>query len=83
MELLVHTGARIDFADPHVDEVDVSGDRHKAIEIGSSMASGFDLVVILVAHPQWGELTDLPDLAPVFDAVGGLEARGHPAYERL
>ena len=83
MELLVSAGAHVEFADPHVDEIDVAGERHKAIGIGASMGFGFDLVAVLVAHPEWQELRDLPDRAPVFDAVGVLEARGHPAYERL
>ncbi len=83
MELLVQAGARVEFADPLVDELEVSGERHKAVAIGPAMAAGFDLVVVLVAHSQWAELRALPDTAPVFDAVGAIEARGHPAYERL
>jgi hypothetical protein len=47
------------------------------------MATGFDLVVVLVANGEWADLRSLPDAAPVFDAVGALDARGHPAYERL
>jgi UDP-N-acetyl-D-glucosamine dehydrogenase len=83
MELLVQADARIEFADPLVDELEVSSERHKAVAIGPAMAAGFDLVVVLVAHAQWAELRSLPDTALVFDAVGAIEARGHPAYERL
>ena len=64
-------------------ELEVSGERHKAVSVGPAMAAGFDLVAVLVAHAQWAELSALPDTALVFDAVGAIEARGHPAYERL
>ena len=63
MELLVQAGARVEFADPLVDELEVSSERHKAVAIGPAMAAGFDLVVVLVAHPQWAELRALPDTA--------------------
>jgi UDP-N-acetyl-D-glucosamine dehydrogenase len=82
-ELLAQAGARVEFADPRVDEIDVVGERRKAVPIGPSMADGFDLVVVLVAHAEWSELVGLPDVVPVFDAVGALESRGHPSYERL
>jgi UDP-N-acetyl-D-glucosamine dehydrogenase len=82
-ELLAQAGAHVEFADPRVDELDVAGEPRKAVPIGPSMADGFDLVAVLVAHPEWSALEGLCDVASVFDAVGGIEGRGHPAYERL
>jgi UDP-N-acetyl-D-glucosamine dehydrogenase len=82
-ELLAQAGAHVEFADPRVDELEIGGDRRKAVPIGPSMAEGFDLVAVLVAHPEWAALEDLCDASSVFDAVGGIEGRGHPAYERL
>jgi len=83
MELLMQAGAHVDYADPRVDELELGGERRKSIAIGSSMGDGFDLVVVLVAHPELRGLESLADSVPVFDAVGALEARGHVAYERL
>ena len=83
MELLTQAGAHVEFADPLVDEIDVNEERHKAVPISGAMAAGFDLIAVLVAHHEWSELTVLPDVVPVFDAVGVIERRGHPAYERL
>jgi UDP-N-acetyl-D-mannosaminuronate dehydrogenase len=83
MELLAQAGARVEFADPRVDELDLAGQRRKAVVVSPAMGEGFDLVVVLVAHPEWSELVGLPDVVPVFDAVGSLECRGHPSYERL
>jgi len=83
IELITQAGAQADFADPRVAELDVAGQRRKAVAVSPTMADGFDLVVVLVAHPEWANLEGLVDAAPVFDAVGAIEARGHPAYERL
>ncbi len=83
IDLLAEAGAQAEFADPRVAELDIAGQRRKAVAVSPTMAEGFDLVVVLVAHPEWGALEGLSDTAPVFDAVGAIEARGHPAYERL
>ena len=83
IELLLQAGAHVEFADPHVAELEIEGQRRKAVAASPTMANGFDLVVVLVAHPEWKALEGLSDAAPVFDAVGAIEARGHPAYERL
>ena len=83
MELLVQAGAHVEFADPRVDELDIGGARRKSVAIGAAMADGFDVVVVLVAHPELRGLEALAEAVPVFDAVGLLEARGHPSYERL
>jgi UDP-N-acetyl-D-glucosamine dehydrogenase len=83
IELLLQAGAHAEFADPHVAEFEIEGQRRKAVAASPTMANGFDLVVVLVAHPEWKALEGLSDAAPMFDAVGAIEARGHPAYERL
>ena len=82
MELLVQAGARVEFADPHVAELEMRASAARRSR-GPTMADGFDLVVVLVAHPSGRRSSGLPDTALVFDAVGAIEARGHPAYERL
>jgi UDP-N-acetyl-D-glucosamine dehydrogenase len=83
IELLAQAGAHVEFADPRVADLDVEGQRRKPVAIGPTMAEGFDLVVVLVSHPEWKALDGLCDTAPVFDAAGVIEARGNPAYERL
>ena len=83
IELLAQAGAQVEFADPRVAELEIDGQRRKAVAVGPAMAEGFDLVVVLVSHPEWRALERLCETAPVFDAAGVIEARGHPAYERL
>jgi len=83
MELLETAGALVEYADPHVGELTLGTSVRKAVPMPEIAAVDVDLVLILVAHPEW-PTDDLLRLdVPVFDAVNALGIPGTPLRERL
>ncbi len=79
MELLLGTGASVEYVDPHVPALTLGGTEHKSFPLGDAARAGFDLAVVLVGGTDW-PLDELDAAGvPVFDAVnssgGGGEHR--------
>jgi UDP-N-acetyl-D-glucosamine dehydrogenase len=76
MELLHEAGARVEFTDARVPSVVLAGTERKAFPHQDAVAAGFDLVVVLVASPDW-PLDELEAAGvPVFDAVNAAGGEG-------
>lgn len=83
MELLTDAGARVEFSDPLVAEIELRTGAQKAIPIDDVRWGDFDLVVVLGGVPN----VDFDDLAraevPMFDAVNAIGVPRSPLHERL
>jgi UDP-N-acetyl-D-glucosamine dehydrogenase len=79
MELLLDSGAHIEYVDSHVPSLTVADVEHKSFPLGDATRADFDLAIVLVGGTDW-PLDELDDAGiPVFDAVnsggGGGEHR--------
>ena len=82
MELLEDTGARVEYADPHVPTLTLHGTQRKSFPLSDALSAGFDAAVVLVGAPGW-PLDELDTAGvPVFDAVNAGGGGGH-LRERL
>ena len=75
MELLEERGAVVQFVDPHVSEAPVGGRMRKGLELDGLDLRPYDVIVVLVAHPDWEVDGLLATGVPVFDAVGAFRGR--------
>lgn len=86
MELLEAAGARIEFADPGVESIELGARRVHRVDVDKLDAKawkGWDVVVFLVAHKRWPVGRIVKSGALVFDAVNATEGRPAPSLERL
>jgi UDP-N-acetyl-D-glucosamine dehydrogenase len=70
MELLEERGAVVQFVDPYVQDAPVGGRLRKSLELDSLDVRAYDVIVVLVSHPDWPADDVLAAGVPVFDAVG-------------
>jgi UDP-N-acetyl-D-glucosamine dehydrogenase len=86
MELLKAAGARLEFADPGVESIELDGQQIWAVEV-TKLAPGawkkWDAVVFLVAHSKWPVARILNSGALIFDAVNATDGRRAQRLERL
>jgi UDP-N-acetyl-D-glucosamine dehydrogenase len=72
MELLASTGARVEYADPLIPDVEVAGQELKSLDLDAADPAEFDLVVVLVAREDLDLSRFLASGLPVFDAAYAL-----------
>lgn len=82
MELLVEAGVQIEYVDPLVGSITVGGREYRSRPDGAT-ASGFDLVVVLVASPTWADDPALGAGTPIFDVAGVLASVAGIGVEHL
>jgi UDP-N-acetyl-D-glucosamine dehydrogenase len=83
MELLEDRGAVVQFVDPYVHEAPVGGRLRKGLDLEGLDVRPYDLVVVLVGHPDWPVDAVLDAQVPVFDAVGAFRGSSRPHLEVL
>jgi UDP-N-acetyl-D-glucosamine dehydrogenase len=83
MELIEERGAAVQFVDPYVSEAPVGGRLRKALELDGLDLRAYDVVVVLVPHPDWDPDAVLGAGVPVFDAVGAFRGRSDQHLEVL
>jgi UDP-N-acetyl-D-glucosamine dehydrogenase len=82
MELLEESGARVDFSDPLVSELDLPSGHRKSLRLADVVWNDFDLAVVLVADLSL-DIELIPPTIPVFDAVNALGNPRSDRHERL
>ncbi|MCZ7525032.1 MAG: nucleotide sugar dehydrogenase [Acidimicrobiia bacterium] len=83
VELLEEHGAEVDYADPHVPSARIGGRDRKAVELRDGVLERYDLVTVLVAHPEWDAASVVAAGVPVFDAVNLTAGHAAEWVERL
>jgi UDP-N-acetyl-D-glucosamine dehydrogenase len=83
MELLEERGAVVQFVDPYVTDAPVGGRLRKALELDGLDVRAYDVIVVLVPHPDWPADEILAAGVPVFDAVGAFRGREREHLEVL
>lgn len=84
MEILREWGARLIYSDPHVETIELDGEVMRSAALTKDLVESADVVVALVAHPEFDTELVLGAARLVFDAVnlfGGRPAKGR--IERL
>jgi UDP-N-acetyl-D-glucosamine dehydrogenase len=77
---LLARGARLDYADPRVPQIQVGGQLLKSVAWAQADLSAYDLVVVLTAHPEFEPARLVQDARLVLDtrnATGALGAFRH------
>jgi UDP-N-acetyl-D-glucosamine dehydrogenase len=82
MELLVDEGALVDYVDPMVPSMRISGRDVQSVDLDTASLSDWDLVVVLVPG-AWPAALLAEANVLIFDAVNGLGQRGSARIERL
>ncbi len=83
MELLASTGARVEYADPLIPDVEVAGQELKSLDLDAADPAEFDLVVVLVGREDLDLSRFLASGLPVFDAAHALAGRANGQVEYL
>lgn len=84
LEILASLGASISYSDPHVERVTIGGTVYESIPLTKNSIDSVDVVVGLVAHPEFDTELVLGSAKLIFDAAnifGGRPAKGR--LERL
>ncbi len=84
MEILLSYGAEVEYSDPRVDRIVVGGRTLESVRLSKQGVERADVVVGLVAHPEFDTDLVLTSARLIFDAVnmfGGRPAKGR--LERL
>jgi UDP-N-acetyl-D-glucosamine dehydrogenase len=83
IELLEAEGADVDYADPMVPAITISGRERGSVDVDAIDLASYDIVVVLVKHLAWPIAEWLETGVRIFDAVnaGGIPTNGQ--IERL
>ena len=83
IELLDERGAFVDYLDPGVPVVELSSGPRKGVDPASISYESYDLVVVLVPHPEWDPTALESAQVAVFDAAGAMRGCKRERIERL
>jgi UDP-N-acetyl-D-glucosamine dehydrogenase len=84
IDALLARGARVEYADPHVPQVQVGSHRLAALSWARAELAAYDLVLVLTAHPEFDARRLVSEARLVLDTrnvTGHLGA--HPHVIRL
>jgi len=70
IEILKNKGAEVSYNDPHIPEIEISGNRVVSQELSAAMLSSFDCVVIATDHSEYDFADIVKNSNLVFDAHG-------------
>jgi UDP-N-acetyl-D-glucosamine dehydrogenase len=73
---LLARGARLDYADPRVPQIEVGGQLLKSVAWAQADLSAYDLVVVLTAHPEFEPARLVRDARLVLDTRNATGAQG-------